>query len=64
MFDMERFHLKKLIDMEVKEQYQVKISDMFAGLESVVDSVDINRAWESINENIKTSAKGSLCQKS
>jgi hypothetical protein len=27
MFDMERFNLKKLNNMEVKEQYQVKISN-------------------------------------
>jgi len=29
---MERFHLKNLNDAEVKEQYQVKISNRFAVL--------------------------------
>jgi hypothetical protein len=33
---MERFHLKKLNDMEVKEQYQVDISNMFAALQNLV----------------------------
>jgi hypothetical protein len=33
-FDMRRFDLRKLNDSEVKEQYQVKISDRFAGLET------------------------------
>jgi hypothetical protein len=31
----------------------------FAALENLNDSEDINRAWENIKENIKTSAKGS-----
>jgi hypothetical protein len=29
-------------------------------LENLSDDEDINRAWENIKENIKTSAKGSL----
>jgi len=46
---MERFNLKKLSDVEVKEQYLVKTS-RFAALESLDDDndVDINRVWESI----------------
>ena len=32
----------------------------FAALENAGDSEDINRAWEDIKENIKTSAKESL----
>jgi len=32
----------------------------FAALENLSDGEDINRAWENIKENIKTSAKGSL----
>jgi len=31
---MERFNFKKLNDMEIKEQYQVKISNRFAALEN------------------------------
>jgi hypothetical protein len=34
MFDMERLNLKKLHVVEVKEHYQVKISNMFADLEN------------------------------
>jgi hypothetical protein len=56
-FDLERFDLKKLDDVEVKEKYQVEISNRFAALESLDQSIDTNYAWESIRENIKTSAK-------
>jgi hypothetical protein len=59
-FDLESFDLKKLDDIEVKEKYQVEISNRFAALESVDESFDINNAWESIRENIKTSAKDNL----
>jgi hypothetical protein len=43
-FDLERFDLKKLDDVEVKEKYQVEISNRFAALESLGDSFDINNA--------------------
>jgi hypothetical protein len=52
--------LKKLDDIEVKEKYQVEISNRFAALESLDERFDINKAWESIRENIKTSAKDNL----
>jgi hypothetical protein len=58
-FDMHRFDLRKINDAEVKEQYQAKITNRFAALENFDDNVDINRAWENIKENIKTSAKES-----
>jgi hypothetical protein len=45
-FDMERFNLKHLNDMKVKEQYSVKISNRFAALENL-DDLDISGAWES-----------------
>jgi hypothetical protein len=32
VFNMERFNPKRLNDVEVKEQYQVKISNRFAAL--------------------------------
>jgi hypothetical protein len=38
----------------------VEISNRFAALESLDESFDINNAWESIRENIKTSAKDNL----
>jgi hypothetical protein len=59
-FDLERFDLKKLDDLEVKEKYQVEISTRFAALKSLDESFDINNAWESIRENIKTSATENL----
>jgi hypothetical protein len=58
--DLERFDLKKLDDVEVKEKYQVEISNRFGALESLNESFDINNDWESIRENIKTSAKHNL----
>jgi hypothetical protein len=57
---MERFNLRKLNKLEVMKQYQIKISNRFAALENLNDSDDINRAWENINENIKTSSNDSL----
>jgi hypothetical protein len=59
-FGWERFNLRKLNDLEVWKQYQIKIRSRFAALENLNDDEDINRAWESIKENIKTSAKESL----
>jgi hypothetical protein len=38
-FDVERFDLKKLDDVEVKEKYQVEMSNRFAALESLDDSL-------------------------
>jgi hypothetical protein len=56
-FDVERFDLKRLDDVEVREKYQVEISNIFATLESLDESFDINNAWEIIRENIETSGK-------
>jgi hypothetical protein len=44
----------------ILEQYQVKITNRFAALENFDDNVDMNRVWENIRDNIKTSAKESL----
>jgi hypothetical protein len=53
-FYIERFSLKKLDEVEGKEQYWVKISNGFAALENL-DDMDIDRAWETIRENVKAS---------
>jgi hypothetical protein len=53
-FHAEKFKLMKLSELEVRKQYQLKISNRFAALENFED---INRAWENINENIKLSAQ-------
>jgi len=42
------------------KQEQIEISNTFTALENLSDSEDINRAWENIKVNIKTSAKESL----
>jgi hypothetical protein len=55
-----RCYLKKLNEIEGKEQYHVEISNRFASLENLDDEVDINRAWVTIRQNIKISAKESL----
>ena len=49
-----RFSLRKLNDLEVKKQYQIEIKNRFAALENKSENKDINRAWESITENIKS----------
>jgi hypothetical protein len=59
-FELGRVDLKKLDNVEVKEKYQVEISNRFAALESLDESFDINNAWEGIRENIKTSSKNNL----
>ena len=59
-FDMERFNLRKLSELKVSIQYQIKISNRFAALENSNDRKNKNMAWENIKENIKTSAKESL----
>jgi hypothetical protein len=56
----ERFHLKQLNEEEVKIQYQVTIKNKFAALENLYDNGDLNRAWETMRENIRISAKESI----
>jgi hypothetical protein len=52
-FCMERFNLKKLYEVEDKEQYRVEVSNRFAALEDVNAEVEINSAWETIRGNVK-----------
>jgi hypothetical protein len=47
-FDNERFNLKKLKDVEGKEQFRIEVSNMFAALEDLDTEVEINSAWETI----------------
>jgi hypothetical protein len=53
---MERFNLKKLNEVEGKEQFRVEVSNRFAALEDLDAEVEINSAWEMIRENIKISS--------
>jgi hypothetical protein len=57
---MHRFNLKKLNEVEGREQRKIKISNRFAALENLDDVTAINRAWETIGENTKISVKASL----
>jgi hypothetical protein len=56
----EKFNLRKLDDLDVRKQYRIEIKKRFAALKNVSVDEDINRAWKSIKDNIKTSAKESL----
>jgi hypothetical protein len=55
---MERFNLKKLNEVEGKEQYRVGISNRFAALQNL--DIDMRLRSETVTENIKISAKESL----
>ena len=59
--DMERFNLRKLRELEVRKQYQIKFSNRLAAMENFNDREHIKRAQEDIKENIKTAAKDSPC---
>ena len=63
-FYVERFNRSELSALEVRKQYQSKISNKFAALENLYDGEDINRAWKNIKENINISVKNSpvLCE--
>jgi hypothetical protein len=56
---MERFNLKKLNEVEGKEQYRVEILNRFAALENLDTEVEFKRTWETIKGNIQISAKES-----
>jgi hypothetical protein len=59
---VDRFNLRKLRELEVKKQYQIKISNRFAALEKLNDRGDIHRALGIIKEYINISAKKNLCR--
>jgi hypothetical protein len=45
---MERLNLKKLNQVEGKEEFRVAVSNRFAALEDLDTEVEINSAWETI----------------
>ena len=59
-FYRQRFNLRKLNEPEIREQYQIEITNRFAALENLEDDEDINWTWENIKENIQTSVKESV----
>jgi len=59
-FEVQRFNRRKLSELQVRKEYQIKKSNTSAILENLSDSWDINRAWENIREDIETSDKKNL----
>ena len=57
-FDGKSFNLSMLSELKVMKQYQSDISKSFAPLQNLNDGENINRAWENITKNIRTSTKG------
>jgi hypothetical protein len=53
-----KFNVKKLKEVNNREQYRVEISNRFAASENLDSEVDINKGWETIGEDIKFLAKG------
>jgi hypothetical protein len=51
---MKRFNLKKLNEVDGKEQSRVEIANKFAAFEKLDTEVNINRAWKTIRGNIVT----------
>jgi hypothetical protein len=54
------FNLRELSELEVRKQYQIKISNRYAALQNLNGAEDINRTLENIKENIRTSVKKCL----
>ena len=52
-FDRQSFNLRKLNEPEVREQYQIEITNRFAALENLSDDEDVYRTWRNIKENIR-----------
>jgi hypothetical protein len=50
-FQMERFNLNKLNEVEGKEKHRVEVSNRFAALEDLAAEVEINTIWETIRED-------------
>jgi hypothetical protein len=59
-FYIKKSNLKKLNEVEGKQQFRVEVSNSFTASEDLVAEVEINRAREIIKQNIKISAKESL----
>ena len=53
----ERFNLKKLNELQVKEKNQIEITNRFAALENLNGDENVNRAWENIKRKSKPQLK-------
>jgi len=56
-FDMERFNLRKLSELEFRKQYQIKISNRFRALGDINDSEDIIRFGRTLKRISKPQVK-------
>jgi len=54
---VQKFTLKNLSEAQVREQYEIKISKMFAALETLNNTENKNKALESKKENINILVK-------
>jgi hypothetical protein len=54
---VERFNLKKLNEVDNKEQCRVEVSNRLSALEDLDTEVEINSAWETFRNNMKISEK-------
>jgi hypothetical protein len=54
-FDLERFDLRMLNDVEVRENYQVEISNRFAALENLDES--LGRYWRKYQDLSKRNSR-------
>ena len=59
-FDVERFNFRTLSELEVRKQYQIKVSKQVCSFGKFNDSKNINWAWENIKENNKSSNNENL----
>ena len=59
-FVVERFNLRQARELEVRKQYQIKMSNRYAALENLNDSKSMCRALENIKGNNRISAKESI----
>ncbi|KDR16680.1 hypothetical protein L798_09070 [Zootermopsis nevadensis] len=58
VYRTEKFNVERLIDVETKQEYQLKISNRLATLQNVEENtanreIDDNMTWENIRDNIK-----------
>jgi len=56
-FEGERFNLRKLKELEVKEKYQIQFTNRFAALENLIVDEDVNRVWETLKRTSKLQIK-------
>ena len=56
-FDVERFNIRKLNELEVRKRYWIEISKRCAALENLSDSEDINKVWKTLKRISKPQLK-------